>query len=44
MKFVVIGTSSGATMEAIMATFRTKENAEDFIRRAPFNLEGLVAE
>lgn len=75
MKYVVIGTSSGATMEAIravyprhkilvdemiarglvigigpfsdrgnMAIFRTKEAAEEFIRRDPFNLEGLVAD
>ena len=75
MKFVVMGTSSGATIEAIMAVypqhkvlvdemvarglvigigpfsdrgnmaiFRTKEAAEEFIRRDPFNLEGLVAD
>ena len=73
MKYVVIGTPSGATMEAIMAVyprhkilveemtargvvigigpfsdlgnmgiFRTRESAEEFVSRDPFNLEGLV--
>jgi uncharacterized protein YciI len=73
MKYVVIGESTGATMEALMAVyprhkklvdemggrgvvigigpftdrgnmgiFRTREAAEEFVRRDPFNLEGLV--
>jgi uncharacterized protein len=73
MKFVVIGESSGAPMEQIMAVyprhkilvddlvargevigigpfsdrgnmaiFRSREAAEEFIARDPFNLEGLV--
>lgn len=73
MKYVVIGESTGATMDQIMAVyprhkilcdefkergvvigigpfsdrgnmgiFRTKEAAEEFVRRDPFNLEGLV--
>ena len=73
MKAVVIGESSGATMEQIMAVyprhkavveqfvargdvigigpfadrgnmaiFRTREAAEEFVRRDPFGLEGLV--
>lgn len=73
MKFVVIGESSGASMERLMAVyprhkvlveeligrgevigigpfadrgnmaiFRSREAAEDFISRDPFNLEGLV--
>ena len=73
MKYVVLGESSGATMDQIMAVyprheavvqefiergevigigpfdnrgnmaiFRTKEAAEDFVRRDPFLLEGLV--
>jgi len=75
MKYVVIGVSTGATMEQLMAVyprhkvlveemvkrglvigigpfadrgnmgiFRTKEAAEEFIKRDPFNLEGLVKE
>jgi uncharacterized protein YciI len=73
MKAVVIGESSGASMEQIkavyprhkvvvdefvargevigigpfsdlgnMAIFRTREAAEEFVARDPFNLEGLV--
>ena len=73
MKYVVLGESSGASMEQIMAVyprheavvqefiargevigigpfdnrgnmaiFRTKEAAEEFVRRDPFALEGLV--
>ena len=75
MKYVVLGTSTGAAMEALMAVyprhkalvdelterglvigigpfadrgnmgiFRTREAAEEFVRRDPFNLEGLVKE
>ena len=75
MKYVVIGVSTGASMEAIMKVyprhkvlvdefksrgvvigigpfsdrgnmgiFRTREAAEEFVRRDPFNLEGLVKE
>jgi uncharacterized protein YciI len=74
MKFVVIGHSSGATMDEVMAIyprhkeivdelvargevigigpfedrgnmaiFRSQEAAEEFVRRDPFILEGLVA-
>jgi uncharacterized protein YciI len=73
MKAVVIGESSGASMEQLMAVyprhkvlvdeligrgevigigpfadrgnmaiFRTREAAEEFVARDPFNLEGLV--
>lgn len=73
MKAVVIGESSGATMEQVMAVyprhkavvddfvargevigigpfgdrgnmaiFRTREAAEEFVKRDPFALEGLV--
>ncbi len=73
MKYVVIGESTGASMEALMAVyprhkklvdeltargvvigigpfndrgtmaiFRTRDAAEEFARRDPFNLEGLV--
>jgi uncharacterized protein YciI len=73
MKYVVIGESSGASMDAIMAVyprhkvivdeliargvvigigpfsdrgnmaiFRTREAAEEFVRRDPFLLEGLA--
>ena len=73
MKYVVLGVSSGASMDEIMAVyprhkvlvdefvdrgvvvgigafsdrgnmgiFRTREAAEEFIRRDPYNLEGLV--
>jgi uncharacterized protein len=75
MKYVVIGVSTGASMEHIMAVyprhkllvdelldrgvvvgigpfsdrgnmgiFRTREAAEEFVRRDPFNVEGLVKE
>ena len=75
VKYVVIGASTGAPMEALMAVyprhkvlvdelksrglvigigpfsdrgnmgiFRSREAAEEFIRRDPFNLEGLVKE
>jgi uncharacterized protein len=75
MKYVVIGSSTGASMESVMAVyprhkvlvdemeargvvigigpfsdrgnmgiFRTREAAEEFVRRDPFNLEGLVKE
>ena len=75
MKYVVIGTSTGASMETIMQVyprhkvlveefksrgvvigigpfadrgnmgiFRTRDAAEEFMRRDPFNLEGLVKE
>ncbi len=75
MKYVVIGTSTGATMEQLMAVyprhkvlveemasrgvvigigpfadrgnmgiFRHRAAAEEFVRRDPFNLEGLVRE
>ncbi len=73
MKFVVIGESTGASMEAIMAVyprhkalvdafvdrgevigigpfedrgnmaiFRSREAAEEFVQKDPFQLEGLV--
>ena len=75
VKYVVIGASTGAPMEALMAVyprhkmlvdelknrgvvigigpfsdrgnmgiFRSREAAEEFIRRDPFNLGGLVKE
>ncbi len=75
VKYVVIGSSTGASMDALMAVyprhkvlvdemtsrgqvvgigpfsdrgnmgiFRSREAAEEFIRRDPFNLEGLVKE
>ncbi len=75
VKYVVIGASTGASMEAIMGVyprhkvlvdemnnrgvvigigpfsdrgnmgiFRTREAAEEFVKRDPFNLEGLVKE
>mgnify|MGYP001446350411 CR=1 FL=1 len=74
MSFVVIGTSTGASMDEVMAIyprhkalvdelterglvigigpftdrgnmaiFRTREAAEEFIRRDPFGLEGVAA-
>jgi uncharacterized protein len=43
MKAVVIGESSGATMETIMsAIFKTREEAEEFVKEDPFILEGIV--